>query len=136
MIRKATVDDIDKLLEIERSSFKHGAWNRNHFRRLIRSGKGQFYVYEINEKYLVGYIYVTPNGRILSIASTLACGIGSQLLDHIEQQYVKLHLEVCESNQKAIRFYERHGYIQYGTKTKYYDNGETALLYKKDFSNV
>lgn len=133
MIRFATKDDVDELVAIELKSFKHGAWDKAQFLQIMRLGKGKFWV---TGKPIVGYIYVTPHGRILSLAAMGKCGFGSKLLSHAEKIFKKLHLEVCESNKRAIRFYEDRGYVQYGYRKKYYDNGEAALLFKKDLNIV
>jgi ribosomal-protein-alanine N-acetyltransferase len=171
MIRLATVEDIPELLAIEAISFQHGRWKRSQFYRLIQYGKGKFWVYELYKKNkvlfgefkLLGYLYITPQGRILSIASISKIGgVGSALLQVAEEycrfgkyQVTKvgntlmaweltrtgirastMRLEVCVLNQNAIRFYEKHGFKLYGRKENYYSNGETALLYKKELSNV
>lgn len=137
MIRLATVEDIPQLINIELHSFKHGNWGRSQFWRLIQHGKGKFWVSEfICSKRISGYIYVTPKGRILSVAAMGKCGFGTNLLRHAEKHFSQLHLEVCVSNKKAIRLYEYLGYIQYGHKTKYYENGEDALLFRKELKHV
>ena len=45
----------------------------------------------------------------------------------------KLFLEVRESNEKAKKFYQNLGAVFIGTRTKYYKNGESAILYRIDF---
>ncbi len=77
-------------------------------------------------------IAVTKNAR--------KCGVGAALLDALEQ-YALLHggmviqLEVRASNEIAIRFYERHGFVQNGLRRRYYsDPVEDALLYEKGLS--
>jgi ribosomal-protein-alanine N-acetyltransferase len=42
-------------------------------------------------------------------------------------------LEVRVSNRRAIRFYEKHGFVRVGKRKGYYsDSGEDALLFEKD----
>lgn len=42
------------------------------------------------------------------------------------------YLEVSVKNLKAIDFYKRFGFFQYGFREKYYSNGDDAILMKKE----
>ncbi len=42
------------------------------------------------------------------------------------------YLEVSTNNLKAIHFYKKYGFYQYGYREKYYSNGEDAILMKKE----
>ncbi len=42
------------------------------------------------------------------------------------------YLEVSVNNLKAINFYKRFGFSQYGFREKYYSNGDDAILMKKE----
>lgn len=42
------------------------------------------------------------------------------------------YLEVSVNNLKAINFYKRFGFFQYGFREKYYSNGDDAILMKKE----
>ncbi len=61
-------------------------------------------------------------------------GIGSALMETISLWAKKrgistIHLEVRESNLRAIEFYGRKGFLRVGHRPKYYaDNGEGAIL--------
>ena len=41
-------------------------------------------------------------------------------------------LEVRETNLKARRFYEKHGFTLFGIRKKYYADGENAALYRTE----
>lgn len=65
--------------------------------------------------------------------------LGSALMDEIINDcYAKkvrnLCLEVRKSNQKAINFYAKHGFIQKLIKPKYYSNGEDAIYMIREVS--
>ena len=60
-------------------------------------------------------------------------GIGAALLQACEAQIPvnKIRLCVRPSNDVAIRLYERFGYAKVGEWTKYYNDGEFALVMEK-----
>lgn len=61
-------------------------------------------------------------GQVLFDAFLSACN---------ERQVTKIWLEVRESNEKAIRFYERNGFVRVQTRPSFYENPrEHAILMK------
>lgn len=64
-------------------------------------------------------------------------GLGSKLLaeaakEAAAQQAKRMYLEVRESNQAAISFYELHGFRRNGKRAGYYQNPtENALVMEK-----
>ncbi|MGL4425337.1 MAG: GNAT family N-acetyltransferase, partial [Cetobacterium sp.] len=55
--------------------------------------------------------------------------IGKELISFYFQNYKQnLFLEVRESNDIAIKFYIKNGFIKVGQRKNYYSNGETAIL--------
>ncbi|MGL5377497.1 MAG: GNAT family N-acetyltransferase [Cetobacterium sp.] len=55
--------------------------------------------------------------------------IGKELISFYLQNYKQnLFLEVRESNDIAIKFYIKNGFIKVGQRKNYYSNGETAIL--------
>ncbi|MGL4903907.1 MAG: GNAT family N-acetyltransferase [Cetobacterium sp.] len=55
--------------------------------------------------------------------------IGEKLISFYLQNYKEnLFLEVRESNDIAIKFYIKNGFIKVGQRKNYYSNGETAIL--------
>ena len=63
-------------------------------------------------------------------------GFGSRLLaaceDVLGMARVRLSLRV--SNQIALQLYKRHGYSQIDRWSRYYRNGEDAIVMEKEFS--
>ena len=55
------------------------------------------------------------------------------LSDCAEIELKTLFLEVRESNMPAINLYQKYGFTQVGKRPKYYRDGETALVMKKEF---
>jgi len=46
-----------------------------------------------------------------------------------------IFLEVRPSNIAAIKLYESHGFAQISRRTRYYSNGEDALVYRLEIKN-
>jgi ribosomal protein S18 acetylase RimI-like enzyme len=91
-----------------------------------------------------GFVLVRPAGvagapYIVSIAVAPAYrshGIGAALLAHVEREYEgrARHLFLCVSsfNDRARRFYERHGYAEAGTlKDFLIDGADEVLMHKR-----
>jgi len=60
-------------------------------------------------------------------------GIGAALLEACEARIPLKTIRLCvrRSNETAIRLYERFGYTRLGEWTRYYHDGETALVMEK-----
>lgn len=64
--------------------------------------------------------------------------IGAKLLEHLisickDKKYTLLTLEVNESNLPAIELYKKFGFTQVGTRPKYYNHKEDAILMNLTF---
>ena len=64
-------------------------------------------------------------------------GIGALLMQSahdfiLKSQIKSVLLEVRESNISAISLYKKFGYEQISLRKKYYDDGENALVFKKE----
>ena len=64
-------------------------------------------------------------------------GIGALLMQSahefiLESKIKTVLLEVRESNISAISLYKKFGYEQISLRKKYYDDGENALVFKKE----
>lgn len=139
IIRRFKPSDFPSIVDIERKVFKeHDPYLYMQFYETCADG---FIVAEINGTvigYVVGYQISEHIGRVFSIAvypKYQNRGIGSCLLKEIIRVLSKygvsqIILEVRQSNLKAKRFYERHGFIQTGIAKHYYSNGENAYLMK------
>jgi ribosomal-protein-alanine N-acetyltransferase len=88
---------------------------------------------------LTAMISVPKEGRILLMAvqpSYRNRGIGTQLLkEFISRCFIMdlkaVNLEVRISNEKAIRFYDSHGFNIMTLLPSYYEDGEAGYLMKK-----
>ncbi len=144
MIRKARVNDIPRLLEIENSCFDYDQLSRRNFHWMIKKAHSIFMVLEYGTQ-VVGYGLVLINSgtslaRLYSIAilkDFQGLGLASKLIKELEdrgaleEDCAYLRLEVKEDNKSAIRLYERLGYTKFTEKEDYYDDGKTAYCYEK-----
>lgn len=67
-------------------------------------------------------------------------GIGRELLKKAHENAKALGAEICflevrASNFKAISLYQSEGYEIYGERSKYYEDGESALVMKKNLKD-
>ena len=142
-LRGMTAADIPPLLKIERVSFPV-PWSAGMFMiQLGLSSETENIVILSGEK-VIGYIsswYGYEEMHILSIAvapEERGGGAAEMLLDEAirksrEKGCLKVVLEVRVSNCRAIRFYEKHGFTQVGSRKGYYsDSGEDALIFDRE----
>lgn len=142
-IRKMTIADIPQVLAIQQElAFQD--WNERQFQAEINASYALCVVYECEtDNNVLGYAIfhlMGPDSELLSIATTKKAqrkGIGAALLDAGLSSLDlkngdKCFLEVREGNASARKFYENHGFSQYGNRKKYYSDGENACLYSID----
>ena len=132
-------EDIVKVLEIERESFKD-PYDREKFLQLLWLEPEGFIVAE-SEAEIVGYIAASArHGIIFSLAvsgKARGKGIGSMLMEaalkYMREISEEVSLQVRASNSAAIHLYERFGFKRQGTIKRYYRDGEDALVMSLDF---
>lgn len=130
-IRFMSEDDVEYVTEIENQLFSK-PWTRQDFVNSM-SDRHNIYVVAENEKHeVVGYCGiwgVLDEGQITNVAvrpEDQGNGIGQQMLEELLrigkneglQQYT---LEVRKSNTKAIRLYEKLGFMEEGIRKSFYD---------------
>lgn len=138
-IRRATIEDVSDLIEIEETSFpRQLCFDKNKFKYHIRHNLSL--VIEIKEK-SVGYAILSPltrigNRRIYSVAvhkDYRGKGLSKKLLKYLEKESEasNLILEVDETNKVAFVLYESLGYKQFGRYDKYYGETDALRMIKK-----
>ena len=144
IIRKARVNDIPQLLEVENDCFDYDQLSRRNFHWMIKNAHSIFQVMEY-ESTLIGYGLVLINAgtslaRLYSICvrnKYQGYGLASTLISLLEKKAADdedcayLRLEVKKTNKGAIKLYERLGYQVFTKKEDYYEDGETALCFEK-----
>ena len=120
MIRKSEKQDTDKLLKIwlEASVQAHHFVEATYWKNMVPSVKKYYlpntdtFVFEdkhqlkgflsiIDDKY-IGALFIDPRFQNKKI--------GTKLVDYAKRIYPELSLKVFTKNEKALRFYQKHGF--------------------------
>lgn len=142
-ISPAQLSDLSALTELESQLFSSDKINRRQFRYLITRARGVTVKIATNDR-LLGYMVLLTrracsNLRIYSIGIHTEAqnrGYARKFLRYAEETAAadncrSITLEVSEGNHSAITLYESLGYLRYGRKPEYYEDGSTALLFRK-----
>lgn len=138
ILREMLVEDLDQVMEIEKDLF-HVPWTREGYFTFLTKENTMFLVVEEKEQILgyCGLLMVLDEGDVTNVAvrrDRQREGIGNFLMESMirlakEQGIIKIHLEVRQSNDTAIRLYERLGFTRDGIRRNYYENPvENAIL--------
>ena len=100
--------------------------------RKFESDLDSLYVYD--DGVVKGFIKIegTYIARLFVEPVLQNASIGSHLLEYAMKKHNADHLWALEKNEKAIRFYERHGFIVTGEKKKEDGTSEYLVLLKKN----
>lgn len=144
MIRKASISDLDALVEIENRCFQIDRLSRRSFRHLLTKANAVTLIAE-EQGVPVGYVAVLFNAgtslaRLYSIAVDAAFrgrGIAGELVSAAEQaaldgECVVLRLEVRRDNEASLALFRRLGYRQFGRYPDYYEDHMEALRFEKE----
>lgn len=131
VIRPMTVEDIDKVLELEKDCFAT-PWSREAFEKEMENRLAYYLVGE-KEKQIVAYAgawKIVNEGHITNIAvhsTNRGEGIGYKLTKHLIKKGIKngidsFTLEVRTKNQPAINLYKKIGFEIKGIRKDYYNH--------------
>lgn len=137
-IESVKLEDIQKILDLEN---QHNSWSYEDYEKDIASCHS-FYYKVMQQDRMIAYIAFYDAFALCQLlhikvdASYQHLGIGTMLIQHMEKK-VKNHcstitLEVNVSNETAIQFYTKLGYIMASTRKRYYPDGSDAYLYMKE----
>lgn len=138
-IREMTESDIQEIAELEKECFGE-PWSEDSLKDELTNETARFYVLRDNEK-LLGYIgsnNICNEVYITNVAVNGACrgkGYGKKLVNHLLKQSelekaLFVTLEVRESNENAIKLYEKCGFKKIGERKNFYSKPtENALIY-------
>jgi len=137
MIRRFSVSDLNRILEIERQSFPKSPYDWATFVNLQWLYPETFWVYvekaaDMEEKVLA-YILFSWDGHLISMAvdpEYRRQGIGKKFLERILTfpSIKKVRAEVRRSNKGAQAFYSRMGFQTVGMVTNYYGNEDALIM--------
>jgi len=132
MIRKMTIDDIVKIVEIEEDVFKTSLGEEFLYNELMLNPAANYFVYEKDNK-ILGYIGFRINlyfAEMINFAvekKSQKLGIGTSILkfaiDYLKKQEVKeIGLEVRATNGIAKGLYKKFNFKEIKKIIDYYDD--------------
>lgn len=140
-IEKMNLSHINSIQKIENKSFET-PWSHDSIIKEINNSSSINFICK-NNKQIVGYSMgwmIKKEFQINNICikrDFRKKKYGYFLLKHLLQVLAtlkckKVYLEVDEENYKAIRLYEKVGFIVSYIRKKYYNNGNDALVMHRD----
>jgi ribosomal protein S18 acetylase RimI-like enzyme len=141
-IRRATLEDVEALLELEQT-FPTDRLEKRNFKYFLTKAKADIWIAEENGTMLgdavVLYRQSIHSSRLYSIVVSPKArgkGIGAKLLTHCESAAQErgstiLRLEVRTDNDAAISLYRSRGYDLITAIADYYEDGSSALRMRK-----
>jgi ribosomal protein S18 acetylase RimI-like enzyme len=139
IIRPASAEDLDPLVELENRCFTYDRLSRRSFRHFLSSDTATCLVAE-SAGALAGYVLVLFHGRtalarLYSMAvapEQRSLGLGRALLRAAEAAALDvgaavMRLEVNPDNAPAVGLYRSAGYVDFGVYHAYYEDDSDAL---------
>ena len=140
MIRRLQEADVDRVMDLwldtnlKAHNFVHAAYWRSNFEPVKEIlPQAEVYVYEVAEE-IQGFVGLSGEyiEGIFAADEMQSQGIGKRLLDHMKAIKDTLHLSVYQKNTRAIRFYQREGFvIQYEGLDESTGEKEYAMLWQR-----
>lgn len=136
-----SIESLDKILELEKSSFPKDAYSAQKFRNLYAKYPEDFLIARISED-IGGYIIAYRVGNTVEIDSIAVgkkyrrMGIGKTMLESALEKFEKsgvkkASLEVRTENEEALSFYEKLGFSIKKTVNDYFGENEDAYLMER-----
>lgn len=137
IIEKMNFKDFEQIKENLQKDFDD-FWNASVLESELKNNNSLYFVAKKNNEVL-GFIGIIKNIDFVEILNIVIKkdfrnkGIGNQLLQKIievvkEMQKQEIYLEVNEKNEKAICLYEKNNFKKVGTRKKYYNGIDDAIL--------
>lgn len=138
-IRLMRLEDLPRIMEIEKKSF-WSPWSERLFRQELTRNRRARYLVLQEEDLIIGYVgmWFTPGEiHITNLAvdpKYRRRGLASRLIKEVyraamEKKLFRITLEVRASNREARLLYRKEGFRETGTRPGYYsDNREDAVI--------
>lgn len=136
-IREMQQGDIPAVVEIENQNFRE-PWTEAIFKEEMAQGTRTYYIAELDDRVIgyMGLIWILDEGHITNVAvdeKHQGKGYGRELMTYVAnlafgKGLTSMTLEVRASNARAIHVYESLGFINEGTRPKYYEGLEDAYI--------
>jgi len=139
LIRKASLDDLQTIVDLENKVFGHTLGYAFLKQELLENEFSRMYVYTKNNQIIayLSYRQIDTNADILNFLVDTPFqnqGIGKSLFEHVlldmkEDGVNSLVLEVRTSNERAICFYKKYGATIVTTIKNYYETEDAYMMY-------
>lgn len=138
-LRRATLSDLDAIMELETSIFPTDAWSPGMMAAELEGPHG-YYLVAVADDAIAGYAgLLAPDGadgdiQTLAVAAShRRTGIGSALLDALLQEASRrgarqVFLEVRADNPAAQQLYRSRGFEQIARRRHYYQPDDVDAL--------
>ena len=140
--REWTFEDLNQIAALERECFAVEPWNQRMLAESFLSGR--FFGSLLEEDGVItayGGIAVVEDEAELELIATAEmyrrCGRAKKVLDDLiceakRRGATKMFLEVRVSNAAALSMYLSSGFVGVYARTRYYPDGEDAIVMKKE----
>ena len=140
-IRLAHDEDLDLLVELERACLPD-FWRKNTLFNLMNEARYLILIVE-DFGYLIGWSAagVAEIERVGVLPARRGCGWGAALVREAAIAFAnrsarEIWLEVRESNSAARALYAKCEFEENGRRRNYYDDGEDAILMKRELTKA
>lgn len=143
-VRRMTLEDIDRIVEIETMSF-HTPWTRENFQFELTENRCAVYMVGEVDGNVAGYggmWKMVDEGHITNIAvdpKYRCMGVGDAILNTLvkyasENGIAAMTLEVRTQNKPARSLYSKHGFTDKAIRKGYYTNpdDDAIIMWKYD----
>lgn len=137
-IRRATTEDLPFLERVEEECF-NDPWNINMLKDEVEANNTTYSLFLLNGEPIgyYSYLHIFDEAHIMNVAvlpQYQGMGYGSKMMDFLLEESLQdglpnVTLEVRRGNERAIRLYEKKGFLLIGARPRYYMDGEDALIY-------
>lgn len=140
-ITKMTLDDFEEIKDNLQTEFDE-FWTPSVLKSELENSNSKYIVAKENSKIVgfAGIIILPDDAEITNIVTKKTerkKGIGNLLLAKIieiaKRKRNNISLEVNEKNEIAIKLYEKYGFKKVGTRKKYYNGTDDAIIMTKFF---
>lgn len=122
-------------------------WNTNILKKEVLNKNCRYIVAKSDNGEILGFAGILINFDTIEIMNIVVKkkyrrqGIGEKLLENLinmskEMNFDSLNLEVNSKNRPALEMYKKFGFEQIGSRKKYYNNKDDAILMKKQLKNI
>lgn len=146
MIRKATLEDLPTLLELEKVCFRTNPYRQEQIEWFLSTRKAVTFL-SIREDRAVGSVMMSiggSQGKVVSIGvhpDWRGKGVAKELMKVADKWFTdfgvtEIGLEVSVQNPEAIRLYSSLGFEVARTLKSYYSRNEDAFYMRKEIPKV